>query len=225
MEITRKLSAAGNGIVPANELIGGKDDIWMDDISLSVLRRGDGITPGGHVIGSGGSTDVSNLASKVDLALDIATLTTTFQAADSAVAAVHAVELAQNTATLQGNIDANTAAIALVTSRATLTLDINTLSSDSANPTLFDPMYYTVLITHVSLVNRYWTIPDGTVDGQTFTMNKFGVGGQGAIGVGFKTHNPDGVLEIAGGTNVGQPGTYTWNGNMWFQTSNIAMYT
>jgi hypothetical protein len=58
-KVFRKIHIGGNYGKPANEYIGGTDDIWMDDENLNILRRGDGQTPGGVIIGGTYKTTTS----------------------------------------------------------------------------------------------------------------------------------------------------------------------
>jgi hypothetical protein len=55
MAFIRKLSFGGSHGLSASTFVGDIDDIWTDDLNPSVLRRGDGVTPGGIIVsGSGG---------------------------------------------------------------------------------------------------------------------------------------------------------------------------
>jgi len=55
MAFIRKISLGGNHGLSASTFVGDIDDIWTDDLNPSVLRRGDGVTPGGIIVsGSGG---------------------------------------------------------------------------------------------------------------------------------------------------------------------------
>jgi len=55
-KLIKKLSVGNNYGKSASEYVGGKDDIWFDDSNLTVIRRGDGTTPGGHIIGGNSGT-------------------------------------------------------------------------------------------------------------------------------------------------------------------------
>jgi hypothetical protein len=57
MSVIRRLGLSRNNGIQvglASTYIGGLDDIWADDINFNLLRRGDGTTPGGIVMGGSG---------------------------------------------------------------------------------------------------------------------------------------------------------------------------
>ena len=61
MSLIRRISLSKrNGVQVglASTYVGSVDDIWADDVDFNLLRRGDGTTPGGIVMGggSGGGT-------------------------------------------------------------------------------------------------------------------------------------------------------------------------
>ena len=99
----------------------------------------------------------------------------------------------------------------------TLTVNQNTLSSNSGSPTSFDPdVYSAVFITHTPNTPRYITIPDGTYNGQTITISQHSSGGHSINGVGIKQHDTDGNSTTS--SNQGK-GRWTWNGDMWFHVA------
>ena len=54
-KVIKKLSVGNNYGHTATDYVGGTDDLWFDDNDFNIIRRGDGSTPGGVVIGGGGS--------------------------------------------------------------------------------------------------------------------------------------------------------------------------
>ena len=55
-KVIKKISVGANYGSSAENFVGGKDDLWFDDNeNYSILRRGDGVTPGGHIVGGSGS--------------------------------------------------------------------------------------------------------------------------------------------------------------------------
>jgi len=270
MAFIRKISLGGNHGLSATTYVGDIDDIWTDDVTKNILRRGDGTTPGGVIIGgAAGTTDYNNLTNKPDLSgiatnttdivanaaaiaantavhsvektsadTDRALIRTEFAAADATLANTHATELANNTATLQGNITTNTAAIAAETTRAsaaeavltaaipttrtTLTMDQSAVSSDITNKTQIDAdVYSAVFIYNTPSPARYLKLLDGSYDGQIIRINRYGNGGS-AIQIEMKLGQADGTSSISN-ANTGTPfagtviGTYMWNGTMWWR--------
>jgi len=65
MAFVRKLSLGGSGASTqggsASTYIGDIDDIWADDIDFNILRRGDGVTPGGIIMGTSGGGHFSGV--------------------------------------------------------------------------------------------------------------------------------------------------------------------
>ena len=54
-KVIKKLSVGNNYGHTATDYVGGTDDLWFDDNDFNIIRRGDGSTPGGVIIGGGGS--------------------------------------------------------------------------------------------------------------------------------------------------------------------------
>jgi len=110
MSFIRKISLGGNYGDSASTYVGDIDDIWTDDITKNVLRRGDGTTPGGVIIGgAGGVSDYNSLTNKPTIPADVSDLT------DSTNLLTHT-----DITALQSSVTTNTAAITAeaITARA-----------------------------------------------------------------------------------------------------------
>jgi hypothetical protein len=131
-KIFRRMSVGGAYGSKPDEYIGGLDDIWMDDKNLNILRRGDGVTPGGIIIGANGTANLSNYATRsyVDNAINGMS---TFSGSYNDLTDVPApqqidVDLSAYMTTEVGNAlhDANYARISVLeTSADTLTVQLN----------------------------------------------------------------------------------------------------
>ena len=76
MAFIRKISLGGNYGDSASTYVGDIDDIWTDDITKNILRRGDGTTPGGVIIGgAAGVSDYNSLTNKPTIPTDVSNLT------------------------------------------------------------------------------------------------------------------------------------------------------
>lgn len=95
MAFIRKLNLSGNYGKTASTYVGGLDDIWADDTNNSVLRRGDGTTPGGVIIGgAGGVSDYNSLTNKPTIPADVADLTDSTNLLTALQAAITTNEIA-----------------------------------------------------------------------------------------------------------------------------------
>lgn len=119
---TRKISTGGNYGEAAADYVGGFDDVWMDDTDLHILRRGDGVTPGGVVIGGGTTViqqtaDLSNYYTKTEVDALIPVIPSepdlTPYATTDIVNALHAVNVARLDV-LEPAVDANSARITVL---------------------------------------------------------------------------------------------------------------
>ena len=206
------IKIGGSNGESAETYIGCFGEVWID--KTGGIRRSNGVTPGGVIIGGEGGDIISLTASVEANTTVIGYHTALINATDITHASV--------TATLQGNIDTNTASIAALPSpRITLTIDQSAIG-DINNKTEINADTYS----HVFVFNEpsggYFKLLDGSYDGQEISINLYHAGGYG-IQIEALFEQTDGTsslsLKAVGKPDMSPPtnGTFVWNGNMWWK--------
>ena len=206
------IKIGGSNGESAETYIGCFGEVWID--KTGGIRRSNGVTPGGVIIGGEGG-DITSLTASVEA-------NTTVIGYHTALINATDITHASVTATLQGNIDTNTASIAALPSpRITLTIDQSAIG-DINNKTEINADIYS----HVFVFNEpsggYFKLLDGSYDGQEISINLYHAGGTG-IGIEALFSQGDGTSSLAFRYSVGRPddpgnlnGNFVWNGNMWW---------
>jgi hypothetical protein len=195
----------------AETYIGVFGEIWID--RTGGIRRSNGSTPGGVIIGGG---DITSLTASVEA-------NTTVIGYHTALINATDITHASNTATLQGNIDTNTASIAALPSpRITLTIDQSAIGDINNKTEINADTYSHVFVYNDVSAARYFKLLDGSYDGQEISINRYHAGGYG-IQIEALFEQTDGTsslsLKAVGKPDMSPPtnGTFVWNGNMWWK--------
>ena len=207
------IKIGGSNGESAETYIGCFGEVWID--KTGGIRRSNGVTPGGVIIGGEGGDIISLTASVEANTTVIGYHTALINATDITHASV--------TATLQGNIDTNTASIAALPSpRITLTIDQSAIGDINNKTEINADTYSHVFVFNEPSVSRYFKLLDGSYDGQEISINLYHPGGTG-IGIEALFEQTDGTSSLSLKA-VGLPdmsphsnGTFVWNGNMWWK--------